>query len=188
MTLLLNAILALCMVLISGVQPLGAAIPSSLPRQSQTLQEDGGHLTFEGVEISGSVEQVMTAFRKQLKFKPSGSSLNDPVMRGKFGNDKVSVLFGTVPGMDLVYVMMLQYQKSDSFSGMQARYDNVRLKLSSLYGEPSSSNEDDPMHYLTVFLCPEGQITLTTSEDGIVRIFFQDEKNAQLAKSTSRNL
>ncbi len=173
-------------VLLLAAQPSFCATPL-VPSAISIGQDGSGHLTFEGIEINGTIEQVMTAFRKQLKFKPSGASINDPVMKGKFGNDKVTVLFGTPPGMDLVYVMMLQYQKSDSFTGMQTRYENVRLKLTSLYGEPETSNETDPMHCLTVFLCPEGQVTLTTSEDNVVRIFFQDEKNAQLAKQASSN-
>lgn len=143
------------------------------------------HLAFEGIEIDGHLQDLMDTFKRELRYKSAGPVKGDPLMSGKFGNDKITVQFGTVPGSDLVYILVATFQPTGSWTGMQTKYENLKVKLISRYGEPTRLNENDPMQNLCVFVRPEGDITLSTNQDGRIRIYFVDKKNSDKARQLS---
>jgi len=149
--------------------------------------EPVGHMQFEGVEINGSLQSCMTRLKEQLKFKPSHKDKTEPFMEGNYGKEKVEIRLGTVPGHDLVYMFVVTYPRRNSWATLSTLYESVKMKLTLKYGQPVGTDENNPPEYLAVFDTPEGDITLSTTEDGYVRIYFQDKINLELARHETYN-
>ena len=157
------------------------SIKSSVMDFYDNSNEETGHLRFEGVEINGSLQSVMRNLRKSLKFKPSAGE-RDPLMKGKWRGDEVDLRLGTIPNHDLVYVLVLTYPPFKTPEAMKSKYESCKLKLTSRFGEPADIDEEAPFNQITVFQCPEGTVTLATSSDWCVRIYYMDKHNNEIAQ------
>ena len=150
-------------------------------------EEPAGHMYFEGVEINGSLQSCMGRLKDVLKFKPSHKDKTEPFMEGNYGKEKVEIRLGTVPGHDLVYMFVVTYPRRTSWAALSTLYESVKMKLTLKYGSPVGTDENNPPEYLAVFDTPEGDITLSTTEEGYLRIYFQDKINLELARHETYN-
>jgi len=142
--------------------------------------EVSGHLSFQGVEIDGTLEECKQRLRS-AKFR-YGKVKSEPIMLGKFGKLPIKLQLGTVPGTDLVYVFVVSYSKKSSWMALENQYQSVKMKLTALYGQPSVIDENVERAYVSVISTPKGDITLAT-EDMCLKIYFVDKANSDIAQA-----
>ena len=165
--------------------------------QSQE-QFDGGHLTFKGISISGSLDNFVDNLVKQgYELKESDSE--GALFKGGFASEQdCKIYVGTTPKTHTVYSVGVFFNEKTSWSSLKSQYFEYKSMLSAKYGEPAKRIERfyspyyegdnfemqalrmDKCTYGSLFIVSNGTIMLSISNDGSLLIYYEDKTGSDL--------
>lgn len=157
------------------------------------------HLKFKGVPIDGTLESVT----QQLENKgytrvERGDDLQ--IMSGDFaGYSNCRIIISTAKNQDLVYVVLVSFEKQTTWRSLYGNYNNLKEMLAKKYGEPSFNIEQfhreitpgyemyylDECRYSTLYELEHGKILVTISKDSEVLLAYYDRINNAINEQAS---
>lgn len=174
-----------------------AAVPAAADAQK--------HLTFKGVEIDGTTDDMVTALgKKGFKYEETNNGV--PLVIGYFaGYSDVEVNILPFNESGLVYAVRAEFPPRLSWVKLENDYTGLKEKLAKKYGKPVEQVEEfrDGPHedssaklvsliknnctYKSVFKCKEGSITIFLKHQGPICytcLLYEDKLNASRAEKS----
>lgn len=149
------------------------------------------HLSFSDCEMGTDPVSFKNALITK-GFKADKRDPDGPFMKGRYTGEEVDVFIATAPESGSVCLVMVSYAPRRSWRKLKGDYETVRMMLTSRYGEPSEVAEtfDYPYteadglraleygkcKYLTYYRTVSGEITLSLSNEGGMKIYFVDKR------------
>ena len=157
------------------------------------------HLKFKGIPIDGTLESVT----QQLEDKgytrvERGDDLQ--IMSGDFaGYSNCKIIISTAKNQDLVYVVLVSFEKQTTWRSLYGNYNNLKEMLAKKYGDPSFNIEQfhreitpgyemyylDECRYSTLYELDHGKILVTISKNSEVLLAYYDQINNAINEQAS---
>lgn len=155
------------------------------------------HLAFEGVPICGDVPACVKALRSK-GFKPKVRHEQN-LLVGKLYGEPVSLMIAQTAQSETPYLFLVTYPQSSSWDALKSQYEYVKMRLTAFYNTPTNEMESfaypyteadglraveyGKCQYVTTWTLPEGEISLSLSQEAQVRIFWIDRAGREQAES-----
>lgn len=159
---------------------------------------DGGHLSFKGVSLSGSLDDFVAKLVSD-GYTLKGSQIAGALLKGRFASESdctIGVL--TTQRTHIVYCVAVSFEKKTSWISLKNQYQEYKSMLSTKYGEPSKHLERfySPYYegdgyelqglklgkctYTSIFEVSNGSVILTMNDDGSLILYYSDKEGSLL--------
>lgn len=164
--------------------------------------EEETHLTFKGVSIDGTIQDVISKLSKE-GFTEVSKGSEVAVMKGEFANRNCNLYIGATSKSKKVYTIMVAFDESNSWYSLKALYRELKESLKNKYNVKPNASEwfaepyyegdgyelqalrKDKCFYYSKFKVNKGEITvyITYKE---VRIQYTDKINDGIYESEKK--
>lgn len=171
----------------------------SPPKNIATLKHEINHAKFKNIPINGSLKLFIQkmeeeGFKLDYIFKDSRAV----VMKGKFAGRSATVFILSTKKRDNVWKVSVDFDAEESWISLSNDYFKYKKLFTQKYGSPSSSCENfikpyyegdgyelqalqkGKCNYISFFNIPNGTAAVELTNEGSVRIGYEDNYNASL--------
>lgn len=173
--------------------------PLSPPQNITTQKHQINHAKFKNIPINGSLKSFIQkmeedGFKLDYLFKDNASA----IMKGEFTGRSATVFILSTKKGDNVWKVSVDFDTEESWISLRSDYFKYKKYFTQKYGSPSSSYEkfikpyyegdgyelqalkNKKCNYISFFNISNGVAAVELSNDGNVRIGYEDNYNASL--------